>query len=169
MRQAMRTALVVVAAFQASTVASVAMAQASGGTLDACSLLSPAEFKQITGREDILKRGPQAAAPDEVPAGVSECEFLGFSVSLVDKVTHEGFETTRKQLAQSGNKIQPVSGVGDEAYLYEGTGRAYRQLAIVMRVGERRLSFMDLVEPDSVEAVKPVLLKLGKAAAPKLR
>jgi hypothetical protein len=90
-------------------------------------------------------------------------------VSLVDKVNHERFETTRKQLAQSGNKIQPVSGVGDEAYLYEGTGQSYRQLAIVMRVGERRLAFMDLVDPDSVEAVKPVLLKLGKAAAPKLR
>jgi hypothetical protein len=165
----MRMALVVVAAFQASAALSVATAQSSGGTLQACSLLSPAEFKQITGRTDILSRGPQAAEPDEVPEGVSECEFLGFSVSLVDKVNHERFETTRKQLAQSGNKIQPVSGVGDEAYLYEGTGQSYRQLAIVMRVGERRLAFMDLVDPDSVEAVKPVLLKLGKAAAPKLR
>jgi hypothetical protein len=169
MRQTMRTALGVMAAFQVSAASAVATAQTSGGTLEACSILSPAEFKQITGRTDILRRGPQAAEPGEVPEGVSECEFLGFSVSLVDKVNHERFETTRKQLAQRGDKIQPVSGVGDEAFLYEGTGQSYRQLAIVMRVGERRLSFMDLVDPDSVEAVKPVLLKLGKAAAPKLR
>jgi H+/gluconate symporter-like permease len=64
----MRMALVVVAAFQASAALSVATAQSSGGTLQACSLLSPAEFKQITGRTDILSRGPQAAEPDEVNA-----------------------------------------------------------------------------------------------------
>jgi hypothetical protein len=178
MRQIIRTALAVVAAVQASAAWSEATAQSSGkpasaggqgATIQACSVLTPAEFKQITGRTDLLGRGPEAADPSELPKGLSECEYMGITTSLADNMTHEKFESSRKSLVQSATKVELISGIGDEAFLYEGTGRSYRQLGIMLRVGERRLGFLDMVSPDSVDAVKPVLRALAKAAAPRLR
>lgn len=178
MRQVIRTALVMAAAVQASAALSAATAQAGGqppgksgqvAAADACSLLSAAEMKQITGRENPLNLPPSRADPADLPKGVSECSYLGIDLSLTSQMTREWFDATRKDQVKSGEKVTPVSGVGDEAYFWERPGGSDSQVGIAMRVGQQRLAMQDMVRPDSVESVKPILLALAKAAAAKMR
>ena len=163
-----RLALGIITIVQAAAALSSASAQAAG--VDACTVISTAELKRITGRQDILGRGPQAADPSETPKGVSECEHLALSFSLTSAMTHDRFVDTQKSQVKGGTKISPVSGVGDEAYLWWDPKSQYNaQVGIAFRVGARRLVIMDMTKQDSIEALKPMLLNVAKAAAPKLR
>jgi hypothetical protein len=157
----------------AAVVALVLMAPAtvtaqSGPT--ACSIIDAEGLKQLTGLRDVLRRGPVAADPSEVPKGVSECEYLGLSFSLTEGMTAPFFDRSRQDQVKQGTKIEPVSGVGDEAY-YWWVPRpgSYRQAGIVFRMGSRRLVVMDLVSSDSIQAAKQTLLKVAKHVEPKLR
>lgn len=146
----------------------VANGQGTGPT--ACSIIDVAELKRLTGRTDILRRGPVPSDPSETPKGLSECEFLGFSFSLASPATKQWFDGTRADQVKQGTKVQPISGLGDDAYYWwDPRPGTHRQVGIAFRAGTSRLVIMDLVPADSVEAVKPVLLTVAKAVAGKVR
>ena len=145
-----------------------AKTQGTGPT--ACSIIDVAELKRLTGRTDILRRGPVPSDPSETPKGLTECEFLGFSFSLASPATKQWFDGTRADQVKQGTKVQPVSGLGDDAYYWwDPRPGTHRQVGIAFRTGTSRLVIMDLVPSDSVEAVKPVLLTVAKAVAGKVR
>jgi len=54
---------------------SAASAAQSGPT--ACSIIDAEELKRLTGQQDFLKKGPVPTDPSELPAGRTECEYLG--------------------------------------------------------------------------------------------
>jgi hypothetical protein len=145
-------------------------AATQGTSPTACSILDVAELKRITGRTDILRRGPVPSDPSETPQGVSECEFLGFSFSLASPATKQWFDATRADQVKQGTRVQPVSGLGDDAYYWwDPRPGVHRQVGIAFRTATSRLVIMDLVPADSVEAVKPVLLTVAKAVAGRMR
>jgi hypothetical protein len=172
LRSTLGTSVVMLASAALSTVAAQgagkAAGQATGPT--ACSIIDVAEMKRITGRTDYLKRGPVPADPNETPKGVSECEFLGISFSLTSAMKPDWFNTTRSDQVKSGTKVEPVSGVGDEAYYWwDPKPGSDRQVGVAFRAGSYRLVVMDMTSADSIQAMKPVLLAIAKMAAPKLR
>jgi len=143
---------------------------AQGGGPTACSIINADELKRLTGLKDWLGKGPVAADPSEVPKGVSECEYLGLSFSLTSSMTPKWFDDTRNGQVKNGTKTQPVSGVGDDAYYWwDPKPGSLRQVGIAFRTGSHRLVIMDMTSSDSVEVVKPQLLAVAKATAPKLR
>jgi hypothetical protein len=172
MRVITRMTIVVVVAAQASVAVSTVQAQAgkpaasgAGGT-SACSVLTPEEIVRITKRANPLNLKPEE---DAVGTTTTECHFLSLDLQLVRGETHESFEATRKQQVKYGYKVEPVSGVGEEAFSWERPGRAERLVAIVFRVGQTRFGIQDMVPTDSMAAVKPSLVALAKAAAAKLK
>jgi hypothetical protein len=149
-------------------IGSTAAGQAGGPT--ACSIIDAEELKRLTGLRDVLKTGPQATDPSELPKGRSECEFLGltFSVSSLGS-PKASFDGTRANLAKDG-KVESVSGVGDDAfYWWDPKPGTLQQLGIAVRAGNRQLTVLDLTSSDSIAAVKPRLLAIAKVLAPKLR
>lgn len=144
------------------------MGQAAGPT--ACSIINAEELKRLTGLRDVLRQGPVAADPSEVPKGITECEYLGLSFSLTTRMTREWFEGTRQNQIKHGTKVEPVSGLGDEAfYWWDPRPGAYRQVGIALRLGSYRLAIMDLASSDSIQAAKATVLKAAQHTAPKLR
>jgi hypothetical protein len=144
------------------------MAQAGGPT--ACSIINAEELKQLTGLRDVLRRGPVAADPSELPKGITECEYLGLSFSLSTRMTREWFDRTRQDQIKQGTKVEPVSGLGDEAYYWwDPRPGTYRQVGIALRSGSYRLAIMDMASSDSIQAAKATVLKAAQHTAPKLR
>ena len=100
----------------------------------ACSIIDVAELKRLTGRTDILRRGPVPSDPSETPKGLTECEFLGFSFSLASPATKQWFDGTRADQVKQGTKVQPVSGLGDDAYYWwDPRPGTHRQVGIAFR------------------------------------
>ena len=164
MRQVIRTALVTAIAMHLSATLSAAAAQAKGEptTLHACSLLSPAEIRRISGKEDPLNLPPRRT---DLAGGITECGYLGYNLSLNPDIPSAEFAASRKRQTQSGAKIEAIAGLGDEAYYWEQG----MQLGIALRIGQRRLAMVDLIQPDELQAAKTIMLNLAKAAAAKMR
>jgi hypothetical protein len=141
----------------------VTQAQASPGT--ACALFEPAELMKLTGRKDVLGQGPEAT---ETPASQrSECTFLEIHFSLTS-TTPEVFRQTRAQ--QKRYTVQPLSGIGDEAYyMWDPRPGAYRNAGIVFRSGRKQLALGELTSSDSLESTKAMLLKVAKLVVPKVK
>ena len=139
-------------------------------SLTACSVIDAEQLKRLTGRKDVLKRGPMKGAPASPAEGRTGCSYLGFILELNAPAKREWFDETRSFLVKSGTKIQPVSGVGDGAYYWWDPRPGYsRPVGMVLRAGTNGLMIMDMTSSDSVEVVKPELLTVAKAIVPKLR
>jgi hypothetical protein len=147
--------------------AALAAQPAAGGPgRSACSILSAEEILQISKKVNRLGMKPRG---DEYK-GVSQCGFVGYEFSLVGNQTAQSFEATRKQQASMKDvTVQPVAGVGDGAFYWVRASSFEPLVAIAIRVGPYRLGIQEMVPADSVEIVKPTLLALAKAAAPRLR
>ena len=144
-------------------------AQDRGAT--ACSIIDAEELKRLTGLKDILKTGPEATDPSELPKGRSECEFLGLTFSLSSLAKpREAFDGSRTAVTKSGMKVESASGVGDDAfYWWDPKPGTFRQLGIAVRSGNQQLTVLDLTSSDSIAVIKPRLLAIAKSLAPKLR
>ena len=166
MRSIVRFTLGITALAQVSLPGPTAAGQAASPK--ACALFDAAELKRLTGRKDVLGQGPQA---DETPAkGLSECEFLDLHFALTSNMTPEWFQRTRDGEVKTGMKVQPVSGVGDEAYyLWNPKPGSYRAVGIVYRSGSKQLAIGEMLPSDSIEVAKPRLLAIAKLTAPKVR
>jgi hypothetical protein len=146
----------------------VAQRPAKGvGGKTACALLSAAEIKSTTGRNDVA-RSPGEAQELE---GTSNCQYWG----AVDITIHLGAQTkvmfTRerdnyaKAPARLGYRVERVPDLGDDAYYLSYSGKA----EVRAMVGETELAISLSgslpPEPDA----KTMALKLTKAAVAKLR
>ena len=152
----------------ASAIPATVTAQSAAPT--ACSVIDAEELKRATGLRDVLRRGPVAADPSELPKGISECEYLGLSFSLTSPMTSANFELNRKEQEKSGTKTEPLTGVGEQAYYWwDPRPGSYRQAGIAFRSGSYRLVIMDLTSADSLQSTKATLLKAAQHTAPKLR
>ncbi|HUQ80942.1 MAG TPA: hypothetical protein VM076_07395 [Gemmatimonadaceae bacterium] len=171
MRATLGKTLGILALAQIGVIQSAAVAQVNRGsqgmTLSACSILTTTEILQITKKQNRFNLRPQ---PSDEVKGVSECHFLDYDFSLVGNVTKESFEATRKsQAAAKGVRVDPAAGVGDDAFFWARPQGSNSVVGIIFRVGQRRLAIQDMVSADSIEIVKPTLMALAKAAAPKLK
>ena len=136
----------------------------------ACSLVDAAEMKRLTGRQDFLKRGPMVDEPSTPAPERSACSYLGFTFELVSPAKPELFARERTFVEKGGAKTQPVSGVGDQAfYWWSPKPGSSRPVGIILRAKTGQLMIMDMTTSDSIEIVKPQLLAVAKAVAPKLK
>ena len=146
-------------------------AAAQAAKPNACELVDTAELLRITGRKDRFGRGPQVQDPSEIPQNTSGCHFLGILYLLDTPFPPERFARAR-QATQSGGllKVEPVSGVGDEAY-YEWDPRPgdFRTVGLVFRRGNTRVTLGENMPSDSIETMKKWLLAIAKTAVPKVR
>jgi hypothetical protein len=137
------------------------------GRQPACALLSTAEIQRITGRSDVARSPGKAEEFDFA----SNCLYVG----AVDITIHLGpttkvmfareRHTYAKAPARLGYRVEPVSGVGDDAYYLSYRGKA----EIRARVGDRDLAItLSGSLPQEADA-KAMALGLAKAAAAKLR
>jgi hypothetical protein len=135
----------------------------------ACALLSKPEIKAIAGAHTPRYFDEIPSVETALPGGGSECAFGGFRVEL-DAVPASEFESTR-QKQQAQVRYEAVSGVGDEAYFYEqGPPGSPRVVGVYGRVGERVfLVSMDVGAEDTAALLRPAIVELARAGAPKLR
>ena len=136
-------------------------------------LLNPdcGKIEQVTKRPNIGNLKPMiSSVPPQVPQGVSECDYLGISFSLTAQMSKQG----------STNSDRPGQGrhEGDAGTPESATTRTtgtflpshWARWESRSGVGQSRLVKGDLVNSDAeAEQVKPVLLALAKAAAPKMK
>jgi len=147
-------------------------ASAQGAKPDACKYIDAAQMLQLTGRKDLLDKGPQAYAPSDIPNNTSGCHFLDVTFVLNTPFSAEQFARERAIILKSRSafKSQSVSGVGDEAYLmWDSTPGKYRSVLLSFRSGNTRMSLEDQVASDSTETAKKWLVAFGKTAASRMK
>jgi hypothetical protein len=169
--------IVVLATLQAAA-SSVARAQstareAAGTTVSACSLLTAADIRRITGRSDLATSRPE---PEELP-GHSNCIHSGaFDIGVtVDETSRVMFDRMRDTYSRApsrlGYRVETVSGLGDAAYFLMDKDR----VKVTTLVGQNELTIalakisMLPGELPPEPTAKAMALNLAKAAAAKLR
>jgi hypothetical protein len=123
-----------------------------------CPLVTLAEVKKFAPWPPHMD---QFAKPEEEPVGQSgsACEWPTVRVQVLSGSSLEAF---RKEGAK-----EPVSGVGDEAYLRDNRGR-YAELAA--RVGKQTLTLqLSIRQGQTFESVKPSLIGLARLYVERLR
>ena len=143
-------------------------------SLTACELLSPTEMRRITGRNDVATKPPKS----EPVSGLTNCQHSGaFLVSLMlaerSKVRFAQMrDTYAKAPPRAGYTVQPVPGIGEEAYFAIRGDRvqlrtlvAGRELAVEI---SKSYAF-DAGELPPQTEVKQMAVELVKAAVAKLR
>jgi hypothetical protein len=148
----------------ASSAAARGSAQAGGGkyqVVKVCSLLSLAEVKKLAPWPPHLD---QFAKGEEEPIGTggSSCNYptvfiqvMAFNQSFIDN------------LKKTGVRLEPVSGVGELAYVRNNKDR-YAEL--VGKVGPHSLTVQLSIESNKTfDSTRPSLIAIGKAYADKLR
>ena len=152
------------------TAASSAKAQKSSkdvGGQTACALLSQAEIRKATGRNDVANRTTHM---DEDTQFSSNCQHWG----AIDITVHIGtqtkvmFERERdtyaKAPARLGYKIQPISGLGDNAYFMSYSGKA--EVRTIVGEKELAVSLSGSLPPDP--EAKQMAINVAKAGLVKL-
>jgi hypothetical protein len=155
-------------------VVALASSSASGQSAEphACTYFPASDLLRITGRKDITQQGPQASKPGETAAGTTECDFLSISMTVTSNMTPEWFARDKKMLEQGTRpwKVQPVSGLGDEAYyMSDQRSGPERSVGLAYRKGTKRVTVGSQVPADSLDAIKPMLMEIAKLALPKVR
>ena len=171
MQPATRFALGILAIATVHGTVATPVAAAQAAKPNACELVDAAEILRVTGRKDLFKRGPQVQDPSEIPQNTSGCHFVGILFLLDTPFTPERFARAR-QAAQSGSvlKVQSISGVGDEAY-YEWDPKPgdNREVGLVFRSGNTRITIADNTHADSIATLKTWLLPIAKTAASRVK
>lgn len=127
--------------------------------VDACSLLTKAEVKEFL---------PWAAHVDALPVGREDMGETG-SACNYPTVYIQLFPYSRQFMdaALKSRKQEPVSGVGDEAYI--SANRTY-YAELLVRVGPRILTLQASIPRDGTyETTKPKTIALAKALIAKLQ
>ena len=125
----------------------------------ACKLLSKEEVKKILPWQAMFDQMPI----EEDPIGTtgSSCNYPSTTIQIL-AYTPRFFEQARKL-----GKLEPVAGVGDEAYFFADP-RGYADL--YAKAGNRIVTVQANPGPkEKVEALKPGVITLAKALIAKLR
>ena len=151
----------------ATTTEAAAQKPAKGvGGKTACGLLTPAEIQKLTGRNDVAR---SAGKPEEAPF-TSNCMYMG----AVDITIHLGQQTKvmfgrerdtyAKAPARLGYHIEPLSGLGDDAYFMSYSGKA--EVRVLVGEGELAVSLSGSLPPEA--DAKKLALNLAKAVVARL-
>jgi hypothetical protein len=134
--------------------------QASPSTpprVEVCKLVPKEEVKKHLPWMDVFDRMPLVEEP--IGTSGSSCEFPTVGVQVL--AFSQGFVDAARKSAP----LEPVSGVGDEAYFRNNQNR-YAELLV--RVGPRLLTLQASAE-GKMDAVKPRVIELAKVYVAKLR
>lgn len=144
----------------------------------ACALLSVAEVRTITGRQNY---------PDHVDGdpdgegfgGGSSCQYGGLSMlpggaPMLSVVLIKGqnwIEPGRRSTLPEGCRREPVAGVGEAAFFESCTASRLRRSApLYVKAGTNELIVqMDLEPPATEASVRPIVIAIAQAAVLKLR
>ena len=125
----------------------------------ACKLLSKEEVKKILPWQTMFDQMP--IEEDPIGATGSSCNYPSTTIQIL-AYTPRFFEQARKL-----GKLEPVAGVGDEAYFFadpRGSADLY------VKAGNRIVTVQANPGPkEKVEALKPGVITLAKALIGKLR
>ena len=146
------------------------LARTKGETdIKTCSLLTNAEIKQVTGRNNSFELN------EEPYAAGSVCDFGGGVVTIrifSGAKAEEGIAWTLKNYKVDNMKKNPVAGVGPGAYvMYFKPDNPYQDTAaILVAKAGARMFMMSLAAPDgkTAESVQPQLVTLAKTVAERL-
>ena len=136
-----------------------APAGATSDRIRACSLLTKAEAKKLLQWPSMLDQLPI----EEEPLGTtgSSCNYPNAHVQVM-AFTPQFAEAMRKQ-----GKLEPVSGVGDEAFFRENRA-GYAE--VYVQVGQRVVTVQKDVGPqEKMESAKATAVALASALIAKLR
>lgn len=140
-----------------TALAGTARANAQAPGAGACALFTVEEAAKATGRT--LRRARPGTLAEATTCSLSGGTGSSIGVTLSPSTSKKTFDEFRALLAEQGEKPEPVSGVGDDAY-YWGTRiyvRARNQLLVI-----------DIAnEPEAV--VRPQVLALAKLGVPRLK
>lgn len=146
----------------------------------ACALLTVADIRTATGRADYpndVEGDPEV----EGAAGGSSCQYGGATTTtpgnhapLVSLVLIKGKNwtaQTRGMALPAGCTREPVTGVGDEAFLQScPTSKSMRSSPLYVKVGANDLIVQMDIEPPATQAtVGPIVMAVARAAVKKLR
>lgn len=126
---------------------------------DACGLVPLDQAGRATGRT--FRRARPGTQP-----GATTCDLIGgtegnINMVLSPSASKKDFDEFRALLTQQGERLDAVSGVGDDAY-YWGT-------RIYVRAGTRQLTIWNGDPMQPAADVRADVLALAKLALPKLR
>ena len=147
-----------------------ASGQATGP--NACALIDAAELMKLTGKKDVLGKGPERSTPDQLPKHMSQCDFLGFNFTLTTNSSSASFAQVRRDHETKPNrwKVESLSGLGDEAfYMWDPRPGSYRSVGLVFRSGSSMVAVGDQTKSDSIEALKKSLLPVAKHMAARVK
>lgn len=127
---------------------------------DACALFTLEEAGKATGRT--FRR----ARPDKGPEGETMCDLIGgtagtIRVALSPSSSKKTLDDFRKLLAEQGEKIEPVNGLGDEAFYWGDR--------IHVRTGSRLLVIYNGDSSQPSAKVRTEILALAKLGVTKLK
>ena len=137
--------------------------RAAGGkyqVVKVCSLLTLAEFKKLAPWPPYME---PFAKVEEEPIGPdgSSCNYPTAHVQVMS------FRQSMIDSAKKGGGLEPVSGVGEEAYVHNNQDRFAELFA---RVGAHLLTVQfDIVDGKTFASTKPQLMEVSKALAARLR
>ena len=132
---------------------------ASYQVVEVCSLLSLAEVKKLAPWPPHLDAFAKAEE-EAIPQG-SSCNYPTVDVQVMS------FRQSTIDRLKKTDKLEPVSGIGDEAYLRNNKDRYSELLA---RVGPHLLTVQfNIPTGQTFETTKTTVIGLGKAYAAKLR
>ena len=138
--------------------AQIASAFQSPPQVKVCSLLPASEVKRIIGGSKTFDMFPPE---EEAVAGGSSCNYAGVLVQVIP------FSQGTIDAARKTRSLEAISGVGDEAYLYDNRGN-YAELYV--KVGPRLLTLQrDIGMGQTIASVRPQVMELAKALVAKLR
>jgi len=125
----------------------------------ACSLLPKDEVKKLIAGGPLFDQLPAEEEP--VGAAGSSCNYAGVMIQVFS-FSPGTFDAVKKR-----GRLEAVSGVGDEAYLYDNPS-GYAELYV--KVGTRMLTIQrDLDAKATVASVRPAVIALANALVAKLR
>ncbi len=124
----------------------------------ACKLLSKEEVKKILPWQAMFDQMPVEEEP--IGATGSSCSYPSATIQVL-AYTPRFFEQARKL-----GKLEPVSGVGDEAFFFADP-RGYADLYV--KAGNRIVTVQANPGPkETVQSLKPAVITLAKALIAKL-
>jgi hypothetical protein len=127
--------------------------------INACSLLTREEVKKLVPWIPMLDQFK--TEEEALGATGSACVYPSVHIQVLP------FSQGTIDAARKRGKLEPVAGVGDEAYLYENPA-GYAEL--YAKVGTHLLTIQKSVRPDEkMDAAKPPVIALAKAFVAKLR
>lgn len=135
-------------------------AGSSYSVVEVCSLVPLAEVKKLAPWPPHMDAFAKAEE-EAIGTRGSSCNYPTVHVQVM------AFRQQTIDAARKSGRLEPVSGIGDEAYVRNNAGR-YAEL--FARVGQHLLTVqLNIDDTQTFDKVRPALLELGKTLASRLK